>query len=126
MQNTKMSDSERREEKERRAARNALKRAYKKKMNKGKILGKIFGIPAAIVLIGACIISMAIDYSEFGEKQEELKVLENKAAELEAENAAYQSILDEEDERTYMERIAIEKLGYAYPNERRFYDTTRS
>lgn len=32
----------------------------------------------------------------------------------------------EDDERTYMERIAMEKLGYAYPDERRFYDTTRN
>ena len=63
---------------------------------------------------------------EYNEKEAELEELKLIAEQLEAENAEYESILSEEDERTYMERIAIEKLGYAYPDERRFYDTTRS
>ena len=52
--------------------------------------------------------------------------LEEEKEALTAENASYASILGEDDERAYMERIAIELYGYAYPSERRFYDTTRS
>ena len=60
------------------------------------------------------------------EKKKKLSQLEEKAAQLEAENDEYASILAEDDERAYMEKIAIEVLGFAYPNERRFYDTTRN
>lgn len=115
-----------RNDKERKAAVSALKKFYRKKnRGKGGIM-KLIIVPVAMLLIFSCIVSIAIDKSELIEKQAELTALQQKAAELEAENASYQSILDEEDERTYMERIAREKLGYAYPDERRFYDTTRS
>lgn len=113
------------EEKARRRAKAILKREYKKKYRKGSITNAI-GIPVAVILILACTVSVISDKVELNEKQIELKALEERAIELEAENASYESILNEEDERTYMERIAIERLGYAYPDERRFYDTTRS
>ena len=46
--------------------------------------------------------------------------------ELKAENMSYESILNDEDERSFMERIATERLGYAYPNERRFVDPNKN
>lgn len=115
-----------RDSKERKAARAALKKAYRKKQRKNSAVFSVVGIPVMIVLIGACVISIISDKVELNEKQQELEVLKAQAEELEAENASYESILSEEDERTYMERIAMEKLGYAYPDERRFYDTTRN
>ena len=33
----------------------------------------------------------------------------------------YNRLLSSGDEAEYMERVAVEQLGYAYPNERRFY-----
>jgi hypothetical protein len=33
--------------------------------------------------------------------------------------------LESDDLSAYMEKIALEERGYAYPNERRFYDTSR-
>ena len=114
------------ERRERRAARAALKKAYNKKYRQGSgLLGKA-GIVVSLLLIIACGDSIFSDMLEYNEKEAELEELKLVAAQLEAENAEYESILNEEDERTYMERIAIEKLGYAYPEERRFYDTTRS
>lgn len=112
--------------KKRRAAKAALKKAYNKKYRQGSgLLGKA-GVVLLALLIMACGISVFSDMLEYNEKEAELEELKLIAEQLEAENAEYESILSEEDERTYMERIAIEKLGYAYPDERRFYDTTRS
>ena len=42
-------------------------------------------------------------------------------AQLKQQNDEYIRLLSADDESEYMERIAIERLGYAYPNERRFY-----
>ena len=41
-------------------------------------------------------------------------------------NDEYTRLLSSDDEAEYMEKIAIEKLGYAYPNERRFYIVNNS
>ena len=111
--------------KKRRAAKAALKKAYNKKYRRSGLFGKA-GVLVLALLITACGISVFSDMLEYNEKEAELEELKLIAEQLEAENAEYESILSEEDERTYMERIATEKLGYAYPDERRFYDTTRS
>lgn len=108
------------------AARKVLKKAYNKKYRQNNGLLKITGAAVLVVMIAGCGISIFSDMLEYSEKQSELDELKLRAEQLEAENAEYESILNEEDERTYMERIAIEKLGYAYPDERRFYDTTRN
>ncbi len=115
-----------RSEKERKAAMAALRKAYKKKTRQNRSVASYAGILIALVLIISCLVSIVSDKVELSEKQQELLILQEKAELLEAENASYESILNEDDERTYMERIATEKLGYAYPDERRFYDTTRS
>lgn len=114
------------EDKQRRAAKTALIKAYKKKQRRSRPLIGYLSLPLLAVMFIACLISILGDKAQLNEKQEELELLRRQAAALEAENASYESILNEEDERTYMERIATEKLGYAYPDERRFYDTTRS
>ena len=101
--------------KEKKAAMAAVRKAYRKKQGRSNALASIIAVPVFIVLIGACVVSIIGD-----------KVELTQAEALEAENASYESILNEDDERTYMERIAMEKLGYAYPDERRFYDTTRN
>lgn len=112
--------------KDRKAARAVLKKAYNKKYRQNHALLKFVGTMVSLLLIAACGASIFSDMLEYNEKQAELEELKLRAEQLEAENAEYESILNEEDERTYMERLAIEKLGYAYPDERRFYDTTRS
>lgn len=112
--------------KEKKAAMAAVRKAYRKKQGRSNALASIIAVPVFIVLIGACVVSIIGDKVELSEKQQELEVLKAQAEALEAENASYESILNEDDERTYMERIAMEKLGYAYPDECRFYDTTRN
>lgn len=77
----------------------------------------------SFVFVMYCVTSIVMTQAEIAEKKQELDVLEEKAEKLEEQNAEYLSILSEDDERAFMERYAVEVLGYAYPNERRFYDT---
>ena len=58
--------------------------------------------------------------------QAELQSIQNKTEEVEAENIELQRILEDDDMNAYMEKIAIEEMNYAYPNERRYYDTSRN
>lgn len=78
----------------------------------------------AMVFVGACVFEIISTQAEIAEKKQELNALIEEAELLEDANDEYQSILSEEDERAFMERYAVEMLDYAYPNERRFYDTT--
>lgn len=104
-------------------AQKQLSSLKKKKSNPLlSFIGKISGLAFVLYCIGSII---STQY-QIAEKQKELDRLEAKAKELETVNDEYQSILNEEDEQKYMERIAMEVLGYAYPTERRFYDTARN
>ena len=78
----------------------------------------------ATVFVVACVFEIISTQAEIAEKKQELNVLIEQAEALEDANDEYQSMLSEDDERAFMERYAVEMLGYAYPNERRFYDTT--
>lgn len=102
------------------------KYVLKKKGSFSKMTARGFVGLVAFVAAIYCIISIAQDKSEIAEQQAILDGLYAEAEALRAENTSYESIINEDDERAYMERIAIEVLGYAYPSERRFYDTTRS
>ncbi len=59
------------------------------------------------------------------EKNHELETIQAKIDSYEAENAELQNVLESDDLSSYMERIALEERGYAYPDERRFYDVSR-
>ncbi len=110
-------------------------RAYKDKQKKANRIKKnktsspllnFFMLISSAVFIIYCIYSIIDTNVEIAEKKNELNELNDKILLLELENEEYESILYEDDDRKYKEFIAIENLGYAYPNERRFYDTTRN
>lgn len=112
--------------KEYRKASAQIKRRYRAKVRKEKPFLAVWGLPVVMgVLIVACGFSIISNRLTLESKKAELEQIREEAALLEAENASYQSILDEEDERRYMEKIASERLGYAYPDEKRFYDTVQ-
>ena len=71
-------------------------------------------------------ISKFITQSNRAEMQKELNSINKKAEEIEAENVELQRILEDDDMDAYMEKLAIEKMNYAYPDERRYYDTSRN
>ncbi|MCM1547669.1 MAG: hypothetical protein NC034_04865 [Ruminococcus sp.] len=99
-----------------------------KKLKKTKGKG-IFGIITKVTALAAvisCVVSIIVTNSSHAEMKKELDALNIKTEELEAENAELERILADNDMDAYMEKIAIEKMNYAYPDERRFYDTSRN
>lgn len=99
------------------------KKALMKKKNAGNPIIKMIAAVAGVAFVLYCVSSIVLTQAEIAEKKQELAVLTEKAEKLEVANDEYQSILAEEDEAAFMERYATDVLGYAYPNERRFYDT---
>lgn len=97
-------------------------KALKRKKSGSPFMRFIIAITGSVFVL-YCAVSIVVTQAEIAEKRQELDALVEKAEKLEEENDEYRSILSEEDERTFMERYAVEVLGYAYPNERRFYDT---
>ena len=109
----------------RRAKKNKSRSKYilDKKPKRSPIMSFIVAV-AGFAFVMYCVSSIVLTQAEIAEKRAELAVLAEKAERLEAENDEYKSMLSEEDEAAFMERYAVEVLGYAYPNEIRFYDTT--
>lgn len=80
---------------------------------------------AAIAVIIGCTVLLIATEKDCREKEEQITLLQSKLDVFEAENAELQRVLDSDDKDEYMEKVALEERGYAYPDERRFYDTTR-
>ncbi|MDE5558293.1 MAG: hypothetical protein K2J32_11515 [Ruminococcus sp.] len=59
------------------------------------------------------------------EKEKELSKIQAEIDAYEAENTELQRVLESDDISDYMEKVAVEERGYAYPDERRFYDKSR-
>lgn len=79
---------------------------------------------AAAFVIG-CIVTIYATERDRAAKERELASIQSKINTYELENADLQRILDSDDMSDYIEKIAVEERGYAYPDERRFYDTSR-
>jgi cell division protein FtsB len=76
-------------------------------------------------LIG-CTASIISLQSTIAERKAELETLRSQTETYEAENEDLERVLNSGDVDTYMERLAREEYGYAYPDEYRFYDTSRN
>ena len=101
-----------------------------KKVKKQKKTKRLFNkdlvrLTAIGIVVGctALIISIEKDSSE---KESQLASIQSKINDYETENMELQRVLESDDLSYYMEKIAMEERGYAYPDERRFYDTSRS
>ncbi len=82
----------------------------------------------AIIIISviACFVSIIATQASLAEKREELHQLQVKTEEIKSLNEEYERLLDADDINSYKEKLAIENMNYAYPNEIRFYDTSRN
>ncbi len=89
------------------------------------IVGKVFRVVAGLCVAG-CIGTTIYTQATIVEKKQELDTLKRQAEQIQSENDEYQRLLDDEDVNTYMETLAIENMSYAYPNEIRFFDTSRN
>ena len=98
------------------------KKRYNEK--KGLFNRGLVRLVAAAVFIG-CTVLLITTERDCREKEEQIAVIQTKLDDYEAENAELQRVLEDDDKNAYMEKIALEDRGYAYTDERRFYDTTR-
>lgn len=96
------------------------KRKAKKRKGIGNILVKLSAI-ALVVYASSSFITQQVALSE---KQQEVDRIKSEIEVAQGENDELEHILSLTDEDEYMERMAIERLGYAYPQERRFYTTS--
>lgn len=103
---------------------NQHKDRKKRKAKKGLFNRGLFKIAAAVTVIGCAVVLITTE-SDCMDKEKELAELQAKIDSYNLENAELQRTLDSGDLSEYMERIALEERGYAYPDERRFYDTSR-
>ena len=91
---------------------------------KGIFNSGLFKLVALAVVVGCCFLIVTTN-RDCAEKERELVSIQVKIDAYEADNADLQNVLESDDLSAYMERIAIEERGYAYPDERRFYDVSR-
>lgn len=63
--------------------------------------------------------------ADIAEQRMQIEKLQAEITETRQQNDEYQRILKTTDEEEYMFTVAVEKLGYAYPRERRFYSKTK-
>lgn len=103
-----------------------MKRQSAKKSGGTGVLNDLLFRLAIVLIVIGCIVSIIMTQSTLAEKRAELTEITEKTEAVEAENVELSRILESDDMDAYMEKLAIESLNYAYPNERRFYDTSRN
>ena len=99
--------------------------AVKAKKQRKSLVALLKGL-AILCLIIYGVARFITQQAELSEAKNKIAKKEIKLAETQQQFDEYSRLLNMTDEEGYMERIAIELLGYAYPNERRFYDTSRN
>lgn len=82
---------------------------------------------AAVLFVIFCLASIISTQSAIMERQKEAAAIQEKIENLKLENQDLQDIIDSDDIGKYIERKAIENPNnsYAYPDERRYFDTSR-
>ncbi|MBR1591550.1 MAG: hypothetical protein IJ666_00855 [Ruminococcus sp.] len=80
---------------------------------------------AAAASVVVCTVLFITTSRDCRVKYSEAELIKEQISSYEKENEKLQKILDSDDMSEYMEQVALEKYGYAYPDERRFYETSR-
>ena len=92
---------------------------------KNEIVSLAIKISAGIFCL-VCLATIISTQATIVEKQNELKSLQSREEALIEENGEYERILSEDDTNAYMLSLAVGSMGYSYPDEIRFYDTSRN
>ena len=79
---------------------------------------------ATIAILGYFVISLVSVQFQISEKTKEVEAAKQTLASAQAENKELKELAEEEDEKTYMERIARDVLGYVLPGESVYYDVS--
>ncbi|EXM39102.1 septum formation initiator [Ruminococcus albus SY3] len=83
----------------------------------------LFAIIVCFCVIAA--VDMMSQQNEIEQLRQETVMMTGKIEETKQKNDEYTALL-EADEDEFMERVAVEQLGYSYPNERRYYIVNKS
>ncbi len=83
--------------------------------------GRFIAYAAVFCLVVYAIFNIISQQAQIAELKKQRQDLSEQITAQEQRNDEYTRLLRAGDEAEYMERIAIEQLGYAYPGERRFY-----
>ena len=102
------------------AERNSGGGRVKKIREKKSLISYVFGAIVVFLVLYA-IIAIVTQQAMIAAEEENLAKLREEITKAQQINDEYSRILSSEDERAYMERIAIERMGYGYPGEKRFY-----
>ena len=81
---------------------------------------------AMVLFIVFCTVSIVTMQNSIVEKKKKLTSLQEEIDTLQAHNDELEALIESDDIGRYMEKLALESNGYAYPDERRYYDTSRS
>ncbi len=79
---------------------------------------------AIICLLDYSVYTIVSQQAQVAQLRKESAEISKKITAAKQQNDEYVRLLKSDDEDEYMKRIAIEKLGYAYPNEKRYYIVT--
>jgi cell division protein FtsL len=101
------------------------KRTNKSSVKNNGVIASIIKIAGGIFCL-VCIVSIVSTQATIVEKQKELTELQSREENLIEQNGEYKRILNEDDTNSYMLSLAIGSMGYAFPDEIRFYDTSRN
>ncbi len=95
------------------------------KQEKKGLFNKVLTRVLAVAIVAGCVMIIYTTERDCAGKERELDSIQAKIDAYEVENADLQQIVESDDMSVYIERIALEERDYAYPDERRFYDTSR-
>lgn len=102
----------------------ATPKIRKPKSKKGLFNSGLFKLAAVAVVIGCGVVIFATE-SDCSDKEQELIRIQAQIDSYNLKNEDLKRTFESDDISAYMERVALEERGYAYPDERRFYDTSR-
>ena len=77
---------------------------------------------AIIAVIGYFVISLISLQMEKAEKEQQLAQAQTTLEQKKEHNEELQSVLEEDDDSAYIEKVARDVLGYVFPGERVYYD----
>ena len=81
---------------------------------------------ALVLFIAACTIAFISTQNAIIEKKQEIAELKESIESVTAQNEELAALIKSDDIGRYMEKLAVENNDYAYPDERRYYDTSHN
>lgn len=100
------------------------KKLKKQRSKKALFNGVLLKLVSFAAVIGCAVLFFTTE-SDCREKEREIAAIQAQIDACQMENEELERTLEGDDLSAYIERIALAEQGYAYPDERRFYDTSR-